>query len=320
MELAYRAARKGKSWQRTVQAFAENAEAKLEIIRQSLINGTFTTSAYHTKTIYEPKMRLVYILPFSPDRIVHHALMNVLQPIWEGLFIHDSYACRPGKGIHAGSRRTMEFVRRNRYCLQCDISKFYPSMSHDIAFGVVAHKIKCTRTLDLFRDIIYGSGGGTNIPIGNYTSQWIGNLYLNELDQQIKHVAKVRDYIRYCDDFLLFHNDKHFLSAMKDTISSFLADRLRLTMSACEVYPVAAGVDFLGYRHFPDHVLLRKRTAKRIIRRFRTLPELLDKGTITLDQFRSSVAAVSGWMKWAQTRRLAESLRLPELREALYAA
>jgi len=320
IELAYHAARKNKGWQKPVVAFEADADSKLTAIRQSLTKGTFTTSPYQTKTIYVPKVRTIYILPFAPDRIVHHALMNVVEPIWSALFIADSYACRKGKGIHAGSKRTMEFVRRNRYCLQCDISKFYPSMKHHIAYGLVERKIKCKRTLELFRDIIYSPGNGSNIPIGNYTSQWIGNLYLNELDHYLKHTWKVRDYIRYCDDFLLFGSDKGRLAEIKDAITRFLADRLGLTMSRCEIYPVAQGVDFLGYRHFPGYVLLRKSTSRRIIRRFHRLPDLLDNGLISLDQFRSSVASIAGWMQWAQTRNLAERLRLPEITEALHAA
>ena len=318
--LAYKAARKGKPRQKAVRAFEQNEEANLETIRQCLVDRTFRTSPYRTKQIYEPKRRIVYILPFAPDRIVHHAIMNVVKPIWESLFIADSYACREAKGIHAGSRRTMELVRANRYCLQCDIAKFYPSMHHDVAYAIIERKIKCQDTLALFRDIIYSPGGGTNIPIGNYTSQWIGNLYLNELDQYLRHQWKVRNYVRYCDDFLLFSDDRGFLTSMKAVIRTFLAEKLRLTMSKCEVYPVRDGVDFLGYRHFPDRILLRKSTARRIVRRFRRLPDLLDAGIINLDQFRSSLASITGWMIWAQTHNLAEKLRLGELTEALHAA
>jgi RNA-directed DNA polymerase len=316
--LAYDRARKGKNWQRAVKAF--DPVLGLDQIRMSLIDGTFRTSPYRTKTIFEPKKRTVYILPFAPDRIVHHAIMNVVEPIWESLFIHDSYACRKGKGIHAGSTRTMEFVRRNRYCLQCDIRKFYPSMQHDIAFGLIERKIKCRRTLDLFHDIVYSPGNGANIPIGNYTSQWIGNLYLNELDHYVKNIGKVRDYIRYCDDFLLFHNDKGLLREAQGAVRAFSAERLGLSLSVCEVFPVTQGVDFLGYRHFPGYVLLRKSTAQRIMRRFRRLPHLLDTSRVTLDQLRSAVASISGWIGWAQTRHFAEKLRLPEIKEALYAA
>ena len=319
LTLAYIRARKGKAWQRQIKAFDVNPEENLLAIKQSLIDKTFHTSPYRVKTIHEPKKREIYILPFSPDRIVQHALMNVIEHIWENLFIHDSYACRKGKGVHAGSRRTMEFVRRNAYCLQCDISKFYPSIDHDILSFIVRRKIKCPDTLWLLDDIIYSIQGGKNTPIGNYTSQWFGNLYMNELDQYLKHTWKIRDYIRYCDDFLLFHHDKGFLNRMKIVIKDFLADTLHLTMSKCEVFPVSQGVDFLGYRHFRNHVLLRKSTAKRIIRRFHILPTLLDSGSITLDQFRSSIASMLGWMQWAQTGNLKKVLRIDELMEAFCA-
>lgn len=135
LRLAYQKARKGKNWQNTIKDFDKNAEGNLLKIQKSLINKTFRTSGYRTKIIHEPKDRTIYILPFNPDRIVQHALMNIIEPIWEGLFIHNSYACRVGKGIHAGSRKTMEYIRRNKYCLKCDISKFYPSMKHDILFN-----------------------------------------------------------------------------------------------------------------------------------------------------------------------------------------
>jgi len=320
LELAYKNARKGKTWQKAIKDFDGEAEQRLRRIQGILKNKTFCTAAYRTKTIHEPKKREIFILPFDPDRVVQHALMNVVEPIWEGLFINDSYACRKNKGIHAGSIRTMEYVRRNKYCLKCDISKFYPSMVHDVVYDIVKRKIKCKDTLWLLHDIIYSSGGGVNIPIGNYTSQWIGNLYLNELDQYLKHKWHIKDYIRYCDDFILFHDDKSYLSNMKNTIRSFVADSLKLKLSICEVFPVSHGVDFLGYRHFKKYVLLRKSTAKRIMKRYKKLPLLLAKGKITFDQFRSSIASMAGWMRWANTHNLEKRLRLDELKGAIFAA
>jgi retron-type reverse transcriptase len=314
--LAYRKARKGKGWQDTVKSFERNLDENILSIRDSLINKTFTTSPYKTKTIYEPKQRVVYKLPFNPDRIVQHALMNVIEPIWDRMFIFDSYACRQGKGIHAGSKRTMEFVRRNRYCLKCDVSKFYPSVVHDILFEIVQRKIKCKGTLWLFEDIIYSFPGGKNVPIGNYTSQWLGNLYLNELDQLLKHQYHIRDYIRYCDDFLLFHDDKKYLGDMAKVIEAFLAERLQLQFSKCDLFPVSRGVDFLGYRHFKDYILVRKSTAKRVKKRLKRLPVLLEKGIITKEQYRSSLASTMGWLKWANSYNLRVSLEIDKLMEA----
>jgi hypothetical protein len=245
--------------------------------------------------------------------------MNIVEPIWEGLFIADSYACRIGKGVHAGSRRTMEFVRHNRYCLKCDISKFYPSIDHDTLFAIIQRKIKCPDTLWLLRDIVYSVGGGKNAPIGNYTSQWFGNLYMNELDQHVKHEWRVVDYVRYCDDFLFFHDDKAFLGAIKSELNEFLKEKLHLSMSACELFPVSQGVDFLGYRHFRGYMLLRKSTAKRMMRRVRRFPELLAKGRITKDQLRSSLASIEGWLRWANAYNLSLKLGIGELR-ATYCA
>ena len=180
--LAYKKAKKHKNWQQKVIRVEKDLDNLIEGLRLSLINGTYKTAEYRTKKIYEPKERTIYVLPFYPDRIVHHAIMNILEPIWDNLFISDSYACRNGKGQHKGSQKCMEFVRKNKYCLKCDISKFYPSINHEILKLIIRKKIKCKRTLNLLDTIIDSIDGETNIPIGNYLSQWFGNLYLNELD------------------------------------------------------------------------------------------------------------------------------------------
>jgi retron-type reverse transcriptase len=313
--LAYRKARKGKGWQNTIKNFEGNLEENIAKIHESLVNKTFKTSPYKTKIIHEPKRRIIYRLPFNPDRIVQHALMNTLEPIWDKMFIYDSYACRTGKGIHAGSKRTMEFVRKNRYCLKCDISKFYPSINHDILFEIVQRKIKCKDTLWLIQNIIYSIGGGFNIPIGNYTSQWFGNLYMNELDQLLKHKYHIKCYIRYCDDFLLFHNDKKFLGEMADVIEEFLREKLQLKLSKCDLFPVSRGVDFLGYRHFRGYILVRKSTAKRVKKRLKRLPILLAKGKLTTEQYRSSLASTMGWLKWSNSYNLRQSMHIDTLME-----
>lgn len=314
--LAYRKARKGKGWQNTVKDFEVDLDFNLWRIQQSLVNKTFSTSPYKPKTIYEPKQRTIYKLPFDPDRVVQHALMNVVEPIWDKMLIYDSYACRQGKGIHASSLRTMDFVRWNTYCLQCDVSKFYPSIDHDILFDIVKRKIKCKDTLWLLEDIIYSFSGGKNVPIGNYTSQWLGNLYLNELDQVLKHQYHIKNYIRYCDDFLLFCNDKRYLGEMAKIIEDFLWERLQLEMSKCELYPVSQGVDFLGYRHFPrGYILVRKSTVKRVKKRLKELPVKLANGEITTEQYRSSLASTMGWLQWANSYNLRQSLNIDALME-----
>ena len=315
IQAAYNSARRGKTWQRAVQRCDRNVEQRLAKIQSILLDKSYTTSKYKTKTITEPKVRIIYRLPFYPDRIIQHALMNVLEPIWESLFIDNSYACRKGKGIHSGSLKTMEYVRKYQYCLKCDISKFYPSISHDLLFSIVKKKIKCPDTLWLIENIIYSIGSGKNTPIGNYTSQWFGNLYMNELDQFVKHDLKIKAYLRYCDDFLLFHDDKHVLNECSKKIEKFLMEKLCLVMSKCRLFPVKLGVDFLGYRHFRKYILLRKSTVKRVTKRLAELPGKVQRGIITKDNARSSIASTIGWMKWANCSNLRVKLRIDQLRD-----
>ncbi len=313
LRLAHQKARRRKSWHRAVVRFEQDTEGNLRAIRRSLLDKTFSTAPYTIKEIHEPKRRLIYVLPFAPDRIVQHAIMNILEPLWDGLMIPTSYACRRGMGVQAGSRQVMEYARHYRYCLQGDVSKFYPSMDHAVLSGIVRQKVKCRDTLWLLDDIIHSIPGGTNVPIGNYTSQWFGNLYLNELDQWIKHTHHVRAYVRYCDDFCLFSDDKATLRHLAGEIRTFVADRLMMRLSKLDLFPVDQGVDFLGYRHFSNYILLRKRTAKRVKARLRALPGLLASGRIGFERYRSSIASTMGWIKWANTHNLALAMDLETL-------
>ena len=312
---AYKKARRGKGWRVSVKKFEEDIGGNLIQLREMLLAKQYTTSSYAEKIIYEPKKRTIYKLPFYPDRIVQHALLQVVIPIWDNLMIYDSYACRVGKGMHEASRKTMDHVRHFKYCLQADISKFYPSINHDILLAIISRKIKCKDTLHLLEDIIRSFPGGKNTPIGNYTSQWFGNLYMNEVDQLVKHTHHVSAYLRYCDDFVLFSDDKQMLHRLKDDIENFIGDKLQMKFSRWAIFPVTQGVDFLGYRHFPNKVLLRKSTAKRVIRRMELLPELLSSGKVTIDQYRSSIASTEGWLKWANTYNLILKLQLNTLKE-----
>ncbi len=314
IELAFSKAKKGKTWQDSVQRVEKNKEKKLAALRQSFLDGSYTTSKYTVKIVFEPKERQIFVLPFYPDRIAQHAIMNIVAPIWDAMFIPDSYACRKGKGQHAGSRRCMQFTRRNAWVCQFDVSKFYPSIPHGPLLEVIRHKIKDERVLALFRDIIGSIGAERNIPIGNYTSQWLGNLYLNELDQYVKHQLHVRDYLRYCDDFLIFGNDKAEMKRLADQVEAFVSERLQLRLSKKSLYPTAHGIDFLGYRHFPDgKILVRKETAKRIRKRLKVIPWALRHGKITKEQAIGKLASANGWLKHANAHHLRMAIRLDEL-------
>lgn len=315
IELAFYKAKKGKTWQNSVKEVEQDKEAKLEAILESLLAGTYTTSAYKVKIIHEPKERQIFILPFYPDRIVQHAIMNVVTPIWESMMIEDSFACRKGKGQHAGSKRCMQFTRRNAWVCQFDVSKFYPSMNHAKLMEIIQRKIKDRRVLHLFENIIGSIEGESNVPIGNYTSQWFGNLYLNEVDQLVKHKYHVRDYIRYCDDFLIFGNDKESMKRMAADIEAYVRDKLYMKLSKKELYPTAHGVDFLGYRHFPDgKILVRKATAKRIRGRLKEIPWQIKHGKITKKQALGKIASAHGWLKHANAHNLRMAIKIDELK------
>jgi len=314
LETAFAKSAKGKHWQDTVKHIEDNLPEKLGEIREMLMDGSFKTSKYRIKRIYEPKERDIYILPFFPDRIIQHAIMNIVEPIWLPLFIKDSYACIKDRGQHAGSRRLMGMIRNKKYCLKCDVRKFYPSVNHEVLFEIIERKIKCKRTLSLFRDIIDSIPGESNIPIGNYTSQWMGNLYLNELDQMIKHKYKVKDYLRYCDDFILLNNDKSKLAELRDVVISFMSDRLKMTLGTAEIFPVSQGIDFLGYRHFPEgYVLLRKSTALRVKKRIKNMLAQYASGRIEAERVECSLASTQGWLRWANTHNLSLALEIDEL-------
>ena len=312
---AYKDARKGKGWQRSVSGFRDTWALKLYSIRKMVIDGKFHTSKYRSAIIYEPKKRTIYKLPFNPDRIVQHAIMNILAPILERKFIEDSYACVPGKGQVAASRRCMEAVRRNRYCLKCDVRHFYPSIDQNILSGMFHEIIKDERFLGVLDDVVYSFPGDKNAPIGNYVSQWCGNFYLTPLDNYVKRTLKIKDYIRYCDDFMLFCDDKAYLHECRKRIEEFIADELLLTFSRSDVFNVKQGVDFCGYRHFDNFVLLRKSTKQVQKKRISGLWKMIESGNYDRDSCRSSIDSMLGWMKHANSQNLKASMRIKELRE-----
>jgi len=311
--VAQKLSRQGKSSRKEIRIFESNLDENLEEIRQLVIDKKFHTAKYRSKKIFEPKERIIYILPYAPDRIVQHAIMNILVPYMEKMFITDSYACITGRGQTRASLRTMQAVRRNKYCLKCDIHHFYPSINQNILSEMYHRKFRDKDFLYLMDDIIFSFPGGYNCPIGNYTSQWNGNFYLTPLDEFCKHELKIKDYIRYCDDFLLFGDDKSYLHECRKRIEDFIG-KYELTYSKADVFSVKQGIDFCGYRHFDNYILVRKSTAKRQIKRIKELPGEFESGKITVDEMRSVIDSMSGWLKHANAYNLKKSMRISEIR------
>lgn len=314
---AYKDARRGKGKQRTVAEFRHGWALKLYKLRKDVIAGKFHTSKYKSEVIYEPKKRTIYKLPFNPDRIVQHAIVNVLAPILERKFITDSYACIPGRGQLKASQRCMQAVRRNKYCLKCDIHHFYPSIDQHILSGMYHKIITDNRFMAVLDNIIFSFPGGKNAPIGNYLSQWSGNFCLSVLDDFVKRVLKVKDYIRYCDDFMLFSDDKNYLHYCRTEIERFINEKLLLEYSKADVFLEKQGVDFCGYRHFDNFILLRKSTKLRQIKRLKEIGNITSRGNFDIDKIRSSIDSMLGWMKHAKTYNLKQKYGIEKLRDGV---
>ncbi len=315
LSLAFYKVSKGRRYYGDILQYKDALEENLIALQNKLVNKTYAPSPYRTFMLYEPKKRVIYVSPIK-DRVVHHAVMNVVEPIWNNLFIHDSYACRTDKGTHAGVVRTVDFLRRSRqerekvYCLKCDITKFFPSINHHIMLKIIGKKIKCRNTLWLFERIIFNNSDdrddpeSKDMPIGNLISQWGANLYLNELDQHIKHTLKVKYYIRYMDDFLVLHDDCRHLHWLKKEISLFLADRLKLGLNPkSDIYPVSRGIDFLGYRIWYNNILLRKSSLVRATKRFKKFSRAYKEGLINLSDVRCSLTSWLGHCKHAAAEK-----------------
>ena len=294
LELAAKKAVQSKKNKPETKFFLKHKTELLKKLQKTLNDGKFTTSPYKTRRIFEPKERLIYILPLYPDHIVHHALINILGPIWQSTFIKDSYACIPGKGLHRASKAIMRFVRKYKYVLQCDIRKFYPSINHKVIFNIIKKKIADTKLLTVLRDIIWSCGNETNLPIGNLTSQWMGNVYLNELDHFVKEQLCCRGYIRYWDDFCLFSDNKGILHEYEFKLRKFVFDKLKLIFSKSAIRAVANGVAFIGYRHFKKFIIMRRYGAKKIRKNILNVAIHNDKSELTSDR----LAAYHGWTKW----------------------
>lgn len=326
---AYRAAARGKRGQPSVAAFEVNLESNLLSLQEDLERKHYQPGPYDSFYIYDPKRRLISAAPFH-DRVVHHALCQVIEPLFERTFIGDSYANRIGKGTHAALDRAQRFARCYRYVLQCDVRQFFPSVDHEILHTILARKIADRDVLWLVEkildsgvgvladeyDMVYFSGDDLlaalrprGLPIGNLTSQFWANVYLNELDQVIKRHLRCQAYLRYVDDCLLFADDKRLLWAWKGHIHKFLAE-LRLTLHEREstVYPVKQGIPFLGFRVFPTHRRLKRRNGIAFSRRLRRYQRQVVAGDMSLEELTRKVRGWTAHAAHGDTWRLRRSL------------
>jgi RNA-directed DNA polymerase len=314
LERAYRRARKGKRGQAPAADFERKLEDNLVALQNELMQQTYQPGAYHNFYIHEPKRRLISAAPFR-DRVVHHALCNIIEPLFERTFIYDSYANRVGKGTHRALDRCQQFARQYPYALQLDVVQFFPSIDHALLRDALKRVIADEQTLWLC-DVILRSGVGVQaeeyrmvyfpsddlfalnrprgLPIGNLTSQFWANVYLNSLDQFIKRDCRCRAYVRFVDDLVLFANDKRTLWNWRAEVIDLAAGlRLAFHVERAHPRPVTEGLPFLGFTIFPTWRRLKARKAVSFRRKFKQQVADLAAGQLALDALHASVG---GWI------------------------
>ncbi len=332
---AWRKARKGKRGRSPAASFEYDVEANLLQLQKELAEKTYKPGAYTSFYIHEPKRRLISAAPFR-DRVVHHALCNIIEPIFERSFIHDSYANRVGRGTHRALDRAQYYSRRFRYVLQMDIRQFFPSIDHRLLQSILAGKIADPGVLALI-DSIVASGDSVfgesydmqwfpgddllaairprGLPIGNLTSQFWANCYLNPVDHFIKRELKCKGYVRYVDDLLLFADDKPGLWQFDDALVEKLADLRLAVHPGAHPRPVSEGIPFLGFIIFPTHRRLKRRKVVHFRRRLKTQVHQHRSGELSREKLDASI---QGWINharfgdtWGLRRAVLNDILLP---------
>ncbi|XHR80291.1 MAG: reverse transcriptase domain-containing protein [Gloeotrichia echinulata DVL01] len=325
--LAARQAQRGKRFRENVLRFNYNLEARLANIKNDLESKTYQPGRYKTFEICEPKPRLISAAPY-PDRVVHHALCNIIVPIFENTFIADSYANRLGKGTHGALQRFITFARSSRYILQCDIKKYFPTIDHEILKSLLHRKLKCQDTLWLAETIINSSNPQEpviqyfpgddllsplqrriGLPIGNLTSQFFANVYLNSLDHFVKEQLKAKKYVRYVDDFALFSDDYGFLAQARVAIEEHLTNlRLKVHPVKSQLFETSHGANFLGFRILPDTIRVRSENLRRGRRRLHQLQRDYTQGKINFKDVDCSIQSWVAHLSYGDTWRLRQKI------------
>lgn len=267
---------RGKRDKKDVEEFSLFLMDNILELRTQLVQHTYTHGSYQAFSINDPKPRRIHKASVG-DRLVHHAIYRILYPLFDRVFISDSYSCRVSKGQHRAINRFREFSRKvsnnntgQCWILKCDIRKFFNNIDHEVLIRILNKRVQDKNCLNLLVNIIksFSIKEGKGLPLGNLTSQLLVNIYMNEFDQFMKHKIKAKYYIRYADDFVILSQDKTWLEELLPMIEDFLSKRLKLDLhpNKVSICTFASGIDFLGWIHFPNHRVLRTSTKKRMFR------------------------------------------------------
>jgi len=310
IELAHEHAKKGKTHYSAVKLIESDRQYYFNEIKKLLESKMFHTAQY-TKLIKNEygKVRVIHKLPYYPDRIIHHAIVQIVGKIWDKTMIRDTYACIKHRGIHDVAKRLKQALKdtvNTKYCLKMDARKFYPSMDHDILKSIIRKKIKDSNLLELLDEIIdsLNSKSGIGVPIGNYLSQFFGNLYLTGYDHYMKEMHGCHYYFRYCDDVVILDASKNRLHKLRWQTQQYWANVLNLILKKnWQVFPVdVRGIDFLGYRFFHQYTLLRKSIGTK----FKIKMDIIKNNWADMTPISvvSSIMSYRGWMKYADCHNL----------------
>lgn len=302
----------------SVLQFEWRLEENIFQLHRELSRKTYRHGPYEGFYVKDPKQRHIHKATVR-DRILHHAVFSVVNPIFEPTFIPTSFSCRVGFGTHKGveilERMTRKVSRNNTqscFVLKCDVRKFFDSVNHKILLSIIKKRIKDADAMWLLEAIVrsYESGPGKGIPIGNLTSQLFANVYMNELDQFVKHRLKIKHYVRYTDDFAIISKDREELQKLLPPISEFLENELALKLHPNKsiLHSICQGIDFLGYVIFPKHRLLRTKTKYRMFRKLEKRMEEYKAGSITKLKFEQSIQSYLGVLSHADTYEIREEL------------
>jgi len=298
--------RKGKRKRKDVQIFERNLEDNLFELYKLLKDNSYRHGDYYSFFVHDPKQRHIHKAEVS-DRIVHHLLYKYLYKLLDKSFIFDSYSCRLGKGTHKAVKRLEKFTRivsknytKDCWALKLDIKKFFASVDHNILIKLLKKKVNDSDIVWLLKEVIDSFPSG--IPLGNLTSQVFANIYMNELDQFIKHHFKLKYYLRYADDFIIFSRSSNF-DCYTDTIKEFLNGKLKLELHPKKIIirKLDWGIDFLGYIALPHYILPRTKTKRRI---FKKLKEKINES-----YFNQSLQSYLGYFKHANSHKLQQELK-----------
>lgn len=309
-------ARRGKLRSYGVRVHDKNREANLIALHEALRTKTYKTSEYSVFTVYEPKERLIFRLPYYPDRIVHHAIMNVLEPIWTSVFTHNTFSCIKGRGIEGCARHVDRIIRKYEgkplYCLKIDIRKYYPSIDHDVLKGIVRRKIKDENLLWLLDEIIDSAEG---LPIGNYLSQFLANLMLAYFMHGVNEILKL-DSAEYADDIVFFSDSKEVLHrALHGYIKPYIEKQLKLTLKGnYQVFPISKNrydksgraLDYVGYKFYREQKLIRKSIKQNFCRHVSRLNRRIPAPTAR--EYKQSICSWLGWAKHSNSKNLLKTI------------